>query len=48
MNNISTLPFLRVSLIFTVYASGHVRVPVMNWVLKVGPTGFVVEGNLIS
>ena len=26
----------------------HVKVPVMNWVLKVGPTGFVVEGKSLE
>ena len=26
----------------------HVKVPVMNWVLKVGPTGFVWRVNLLN
>ena len=33
------LGLLRLSLL-TDYAPGQVRVPVMNWFLKVGPTGF--------
>ena len=36
---ISTLGLLRLSL-STDYAPGQARVPVMNWFLKVGPTGF--------
>ena len=36
---ISTVGLLRFSLL-TDYAPGKVRVPVMNWFLKVGPTGF--------
>ena len=51
MNEISTVRLLPVVEGFhfslTMHPS-HVKVPVMNWVLKVGPTGFVVEGNLIS
>ena len=47
VNDISTVR-LRVFIIHCPYASGNWRVPVMNWVLKVGPTDFVVEGNLIS
>ena len=36
---ISTVGLLRLSLL-TDYAPGQVRIPVMNWFLKVGPTGF--------
>ena len=36
---ISTVGLLRLSHL-TDYAPGQVRVPVINWFLKVGPTGF--------